>query len=1084
MNMRILSRKILPVAATALALAIGLNGNTVFAQNNQGKALEEITVTGSRIARRDFESQSPIVTINADTFAERGNIGIESALNQMPQFNTANAGSSYINSAAQTPFPAADAAPGAATVNLRGLGINRNLVLINGRRAQPINAQLVVDLNTIPSAAIERVETITGGAAAVYGADAIAGVTNFILKKNFQGLQFDAQYGISQEGDGQEMQFSGLFGTNFANDRGNVMIGANYSDRKGIDSKDRSWARAGWTDPGTTTGGLGGNPLSQFQPDTFGNPPAAGGWLTGQNYYIDQNGAVFDSSNPLNPAHPYTGSLNTNDNGFIYKINPDGTLGSSNVNNAHIQIPLSRYSIFGSAHFAITDHINMFTDLRYAETFASASGFTSSVGGAVWAISVPYNHLYDDPNSPTFGMAPAGTAQHPVPAELATLLNSRPNQDANWTYGGGLDYIPGFKTETTTNVFQITGGFNGDITVLGRDWTWEAYGSHGKSTVNARQPEGFPYIPRLQNLFSADQYGKNFDISSLPGYFPLAVTGHCTSGLPIFNSDGSVNPRQSISQDCADYMLLRMNNITTLVQDVGEANIQGGLYDLPAGELKFALGVDYRSEDFHFDPDSGFNANQDFPNVDQNIILPTSVAGVTSVKEVYAEVSIPIVKDLPFVKSFEVDPGVRWSDYNTTGKTDTYKILGDWSVNDWVRFRGGYQSATRSPNVAELFTPKGGSQIQGTNGTLTPDPCAWYAAFPGTTPEWGNTPTNPNRLNVQILCQYLMTRDGAPASLYVPGQNSADNYVYTVFGNIGAPFPYTIAVTEGNPNLKPETAQTWTAGVVLNSPFDHPLLNQLRLSADLFIISVNGAIAVPNHNSVYQQCVDANYNKLVGSSPGSLTGAEMAAGSPTCALIEREYVGGAPGTPGNYGAPRRFKAQTINQGGIRTNGIDIQLDWGADFADMGFLSAIPGSFSANIIVSYLDKYSESSFPGADYIDYTGSMYNNSYDYQTLSNFSWSNGPYYVGLRWQHLPGLSTPPGSGTAALGVKSHDQLDLFGHWNFSERFTLRAGIDNLLDADPEVVGATTTNNALGATSSAYDQIGRRFYFGLQATF
>ena len=1068
----LLCAALLPMLATGPALA----------QQTQGKdTLEEVTVTGSRIARRDFESQSPIVTINAETFTERGNIGIESALNQMPQFNTANAGSSYINSAAQTPFPAADAAPGAATINLRGLGINRNLVLVDGRRAQPINAQLVVDLNTIPSAAIDRVETITGGAAAVYGADAIAGVTNFILKKDFEGMQVDAQYGISQEGDGQEMQFSGLFGTNFADGRGNVMIGANYSDRRGIDSKNRGWARAGWTDTTTTTGGLGGNPLSQFQPDTFGNPPAAGAWLMGQNFYIDQNGAVFDSSNPLNPAHPYTGSLNTDDNGFIYKINPDGTLGSSNVNNAHIQIPLSRYSMFGSAHFAVTDHINMFTDMRYAETFASASGFTSSVGGAVWAVTIPYDPNVDDPASPNFG---TGTNRHPVPAELAALLNSRPTPDAPWTYGGGLDYIPGFTTETTTNLYQITGGFNGDIDVMGRNWTWELYGSHGKSTVNARQPEGFPYIPRIQNLFSADLYGQDFDISSLPGYFPLAVTGHCTSGLPIFKADGSVDPRQSISQDCADYILLRMNNITTLTQEVGEANIQGGLFDLPAGELKFALGADYRREDFKFDPDSGFNANQDFPNVDQNIILPTTVDGSTSVKEVYAEVSIPVVKDLPFVKSFEIDPGVRWSDYNTTGGAETYKIMGDWSVNDWMRFRGGYQSATRSPNVAELFTPKGGSQIQGVNGTTTPDPCAWYANFPGTTPEWGNTPTNPNRLNVQILCQYLMTRDGAPASLYVPGQNSANNYVYTVFGNIGAPFPYTIAVTEGNPNLDPETAKTWTAGIVLHSPVDHPLLDRLTLSADFFIITVDGAIAVPNHNSVYQQCVDAQYNTLVGDAPGAHTGAELAAGSPTCALIEREYIGGAPGTNGNFGAPRRFKAQTINQGGIKTKGIDIQLDWGADFADMGFLSGIPGSFSTNILVSYLDKYAESSFPGAAFIDYTGSMYNNSYDYQLLSSFNYTNGPLYVGLRWQHLPSMDPPPGSGTAVLGVKSHDQLDLFGRWNFGERYTVRAGIDNLLNADPEIVGATTTNTARGATSSGYDQIGRKFYFGLTANF
>src|SRR5690606_20904313 len=107
--------------------------------------------------------------------------------------------------------------------------------------------------------------------------------------------------------------------------------------------------------------------------------------------------------------------------------------------------------------------------------------------------------------------------------------------DRPWTYAGGLDYIPNFRTETTSNVYQLIGGVRGDVAVNGRDWNWEASLSHGKTTVNARQPEGFPFQPRLQNLFNADMYGRDFDISSLPGFFPLAVTGHCTSGLPIFN---------------------------------------------------------------------------------------------------------------------------------------------------------------------------------------------------------------------------------------------------------------------------------------------------------------------------------------------------------------------------------------------------------------------------------------------------------------------------------------------------------------------------------------------------------------------
>jgi outer membrane receptor protein involved in Fe transport len=1074
-----------------LLLGVGTEG-VVYAQNED--ALEEITVTGSRIVRRDFTSLSPIVTVDTETFENRANIGIESALNQLPQYTVA--GTQAQNSTAASPFPAADAAPGAATLNLRGLGLNRNLILVDGRRVQPSNLLLVVDLDTIPAAAIERVEVITGGAAAVYGADAIAGVTNFILKKNFEGMEVSGQYGISQEGDGEEMQFSGLIGTDFADGRGNVMLGANYSDRDIIFSRDRDWVVDGWLDPGTQAGGIGssnltqytaarasycsvtktatlpncGQPLTPNAPTLFTLPP-------GRNYVIDQNGNLFDALDPMNTTRPYTGPLGGL-SGF--KINPDGSLGYFDPAHSYLQIPGERYAIFGKAHFALTDHINMFADVRYSETFDKASGFVSSLFN-VWSPTVPYDPANDDPDSPTFGQ---GANDHPVPRAFADLLNSRPVPNAPWTYIGGLDYIPNFTTETTGNVFQVIGGLNGDITGLfDKEWSWEVYASHGKSTANARQPEGFPYLPRIQNVFNANQYGENFDISSLPGFFPLAVTGHCTSGLPIFNADGSVDNTPSISKDCADYIVLRMNNITTVTQEVVEGTIQGGLYDLPAGELRFALGADYRTENAQFDPDTGFNANQDFPFVIQNIILPVSVDGTTEVKEVYAELAIPIVRDLPFVKSFEVDPGVRWSDYNTTGGTETYKILGDWAVNDWIRFRGGFQAATRSPNVAELFTPRGGSQIQGVGGTPTPDPCA---NIPNITPAWGNVPGNPNRENVQILCDYLMERDGAPGdvvgdffdpSLPSGTPNSADDYRYNVFGATFA-FPFTIAVTEGNPNLEVETADTWTAGVILKSPFAHPLLDRLTVSLDYFIIDVLNAIGTPNHNSVYQQCLDAQYNSLVGGAPAPGTGAAMAANNPFCALIEREW------TPGlGWGASRRFKARTINQGGIKSEGIDMQLDWGAELADMG-ITFIPGTFSVNVLATYLDLYAVSPFPGAAYVDYTGTTFNSSFDYRILSSFSWSNGPYYVGLRWQHLPSQELPPGSPATSFGVDSHDQVDLFGRWSFLDHYQLRVGIDNLLNADPEIVGANATNNARGATTSNYDQIGRRFFIGLTATF
>lgn len=1067
MSMLRTGRRALSLAGVlALGTATELTG---FAQQPAGAQaqgnLEEIVVTGSRIARRDFQSQSPLVTVDKEAFTDRTAIGLEATLDQLPQFNMTGAGSQAYG-AASTPFPQANAAPGAATINLRGLGLNRSLVLLDGRRAQPVNGYLVVDLNTIPAAAIDRVEVITGGAAAVYGADAIAGVVNFILKKNFEGVQINAQSSMSQEGDGQETTVNGLLGASFADGRGSVMVGADYSKRDNIFGRDRDWVVKGWNDPGTNHGGLGSSPLSQFTGSPSGAIPPGGyaGYplSTGGGYYVDQNGKIFDNQRPLDPAHPYTGPLGVGTN---YRVNPDGTLGFIDPEHTYLQIPLERYSLFGSGHIELADKIEVFTQLNFSETYTEAPGFTSGVFN-VWSPNIPYIQAYDDPASPTFGNPPppapfaAPTALHPVPADLAKLLNQRctpapcsgVTTSLPWTYAGGLDYLGNFTTNTTSEVYQIVGGLRSDFTVGDNDWSWNAYASHGNTELNAYQPEGFPYLPRVQNLFNATQYGVNFDISSLPGYSPVAVTGHCTSGLPIFNTDGSVNNTPSVSKDCSDYVVLRMNSVTTIEQNIFEGTVTGTILNMAGGPLQFAAGADYRKEIFGFQPDSGYNANQDFPNVIQNVVLPVTVEGSTDVKEVYGELAIPLFKG----NRLEIDPGIRYSDYDTVGKTTTYKLLGTLKLTDRFRLRGGYQLANRAPNVVELFTPKGGSSLD----FNAPDLCGSWAGVP----TFGNVAANPNRLNVQTLCQFLMTREGAPASFYVPGTPSADNYQYNVFG-FGFYFPLSLAIQEGNRALQNETADTYTAGVVMS------LANRLTLSLDWYQIKLDNAIAIPGHAAVYQQCFDPKYNSLMGSAAGSHTGAELAAANPFCNLIQREWVGGAPLSPGNFGADRKFKAQYINSGGIDTEGYDIQVDWGI------------GNFNVNFQTSLLDNYSVAPFPGAAFVDYTGTTFNDSFDYRFLSTVRWSKGPLSVGARLQYLPSLKPQPGSASNSLNVDSYQRFDVFGSWNFKQHWQLRGGIDNALNVDPVWVGATTINNAIGTTNGNYDQIGRRVYLGVQIT-
>ncbi len=1015
--------------------------------------LEEIVVTGSRIPRRDYESSSPIVTIKADTFEERSNIGLESALNQLPQF--VPAGTQAIASAAGTPLPSATAAPGAATVNLRGLGTNRTLVLVDGKRVQPINAALVVDLNTIPSAAIESVEVITGGAAAVYGADAIAGVVNLILKKDFKGATFDAQYGITEEGDGEEFQLSGLLGSEIADGRGNVMMGFNYADRKTIMSKDREFITDGWKDPGTES--------------YTGNSALGTSRLIGYNagatiYRIDQNGHVFNPTKPLDPAHPFTGDISYNSG---YKISPvTGELTYFNKDLAYLQMPLERYSIFGSGSYNFTDSIKFYMDLRFSENkalaIANQQQFTN-----IWAMSIPYNHLYDDPDAELFGQGPAGFAHHPVPAELADMLNARANPDANWTLEQTMSYLPPYRTLTTGNVFQISGGLRGEFgSGFTEDWTWDIYYSHGKSTINVQQLEGFTHHSRSQKIYESDHYGKGFS----DGYF-ISTIATCESGIPVFNADGSVNTSNFVSQDCADFMTLRMNTITTLEQNNFEANMQGSLFELPwSGKIQFAAGVNYRKEIFQFNPDSGFNANQEFPEVVGNIALPVAVKGSTDVKEIYGELLIPILKDLPLIKSFSLEPGYRISDYSIAPKEDTYKVMADWAVIDWVRFRGGFQYANRAPNIAELFMPVGSSTI-----VVGSDGCHSNPQVP----DWGNQPENPNRLNVQALCQYLMVRDGAPEGFdqYVPG-GTANTWNWFALGP--GYWNFALGIQGGNPNLESETADTKTIGMVIDSPFKKLALENLRLSVDYYDIEVEGAIASPTHDTVYQQCLDAQFNPLISSPYGTYTGEQLAAGNPYCDLIEREYIDDGMN---NHGIDRKYKAIYMNMGAIISKGYDVQIDWNSDFSDIG-LDIIPGRLGVNLLYSKLDKYAVSPYPGAAEIDYTGTVTNTSFDYQMLTTFTYSNGSFSSGLRWRHLPSLDPAPGSAADVKGVASYNQFDFFSRYLLGDNIELRFGIDNLLYAKPKPVGARANNNNLGSFINSHDIIGRRFYLAAKVWF
>ena len=277
----------------------------------------------------------------------------------------------------------------------------------------------------------------------------------------------------------------------------------------------------------------------------------------------------------------------------------------------------------------------------------------------------------------------------PIPAELATLLASRPNPTANYTLARTLDFAGPRTTHNSTDMYQVLAGVKGDL--FNTDWRYEAYYSHGRTSITTEM-SGFPGLQNYRTVVQAPNFGKNLNLSSGP---PLFFGLKCTTGLPIFTN---FTP----SQDCINSISGNMRHLTETTQDIAEANFTGDVFSLPAGKVGAAVGATWRQNSFSWRPDDQLTR----PSTNYPIgLFPTSAShGMTNVKELYGELLVPVFHELPGVQQLNLELGARFSDYNTAGNIWTYKALIDWKIVDHVRLRGGYQLANRAPNVAELYT--------------------------------------------------------------------------------------------------------------------------------------------------------------------------------------------------------------------------------------------------------------------------------------------------------------------------------------------------------------------------------------------
>lgn len=849
--------------ATAVAAILGTAAvhpsSAVAAEQQTLDTLAEVTVTGSRIVRRDFVSPSPVVTVGSETLEQSSTQAVESMLNQLPQFVPS-----------QTMFSAGDVQPsafnnpGIVTLNLRGLGANRNLVLVDGRRAQPANALLLVDINSIPSAAIESVEIISGGASAVYGADAMGGVTNFKMKRDFQGLSLNAQTMLTEAGGGQESSLSVLLGGNFADGRGNAMVGLSYTDRKALMASERKFYVNGWRDPDT----LGGEALPFSQIDFGNNSPdeavytsifGARPGFDGEAVYVNRDGTLFLNS-ATNPGIGYSGPINDEFKVLGAGTANAGAVAANNLNQS-ITTPLERYSVFANAHFDINDHVTAFVQANMSSMRVDTV-LTYAPATSQWSASVPAD----------------GRA---VPAELQQLLASRPDPAAPYTLNRTLDFAGPRATSNETDMFQVLAGIEGRVFNTG--WRYEGYFSHGETSL-LTEMSGFPGLQNYRAVVAAENFGANLIQSVGP---PLFFELKCTSGLPVFEH---FEP----SRDCLDSISGNMKHSTGMKQDVAEVNLTGELFALPAGTIGSAFGASWRKNSYQWRPDDQLTRpSTNFPIG----LFPTSrTGGETRVSELYGELLLPILSGVPGFRQFNLELGARWSDYNTAGSIWTYKGLVDWTIVDSVRLRGGYQLANRAPNVAELFTGATTSVV----GFQGADPCMANTA----NDTWGNHPNNTtNRTEVIGLCSDLINRSRGDVNQSPWHTNP--NFPNNIVGPFPFPFQLELANITGNPALRNEEAKTWTVGMVLTSPWEG-LFGNATLAVDWYQVKITDAIAPTSPWSVYAKCLNQD-----GSNPAYDVENEW------CRLITRD----------NDGYRATVDTPYYNLGGIETAGIDVQLNW-------------------------------------------------------------------------------------------------------------------------------------------------------------
>ena len=994
------------------AASIAATATPTFAQDSE----DVVVVTGSRIAKQDFTSNSPVVTVGEAQFELTGTVNTESLLNTLPQVVPG------LDRTSNNP------GGGIATIDLRGLGTNRTLVLVDGQRIVPSTGGGTVDINNIPTALVKDVEVVTGGASAVYGSDAVAGVVNFILKDDFEGVEASTGYEITERGDAGIFSAQVTVGGNFADDRGNAVFSVGYTDRDDLFQDDRDFSTFAQFDDGAGNlfdGGSSGVPEGRV-----------GGIFNGGAGIFEENGDI----------RPF---ISSGDNNDFFNFAPDN----------YLQLPQERFQFNGMAHYDVNDSLRV-----------KASGFMANntvpqqlaptpifePRGTTAQISLDGNpfltpeaqRTISGNNSDTVG---AGTRFARIFSDGGSSfvfdddgnpLNTCTNCVFDSTNGadmpnGFFDVAPLIDTDGDGIADEFTQGAFGirrrlvevgpriaenEFTTfqinLGAEfqmsdtWAFDVNLSEGR-TKGTEQQRGNVSVPRfLQALQLADADGDgnvDVDANGNPSCADPSANGGLSACAPI-NIFGLGN----ISPEAADFIQTLVVIDSEYTQTTITGNFVGdtsGLFELPGGPIGLAFGGEYRDETFAFNPSqdvaastiAGFNG-------------APPVAGEFNVVGAYAEAYLPLLTDAPFAEVLALELAARVEDYSTAGLAESYKVAGEWAPVSDVRFRGSWNTAVRAPSIAELFAP------QGENFPGASDPCA--SGFDGSSA-------------TQALC--LAT--GVPAS------NIGSS-------NIDLPSGQVRELSGGNPDLFEETAETLTLGVVVQPSF----VPGLTLSVDYFDITIDDVISDfgGGANNVISTCF--NDTELGG------------VGSPFCNAITR----------GGDGLITAIAVTSQNVASLDLTGVDVNADYSTEIGDLGL-------FGFNYVGTFTDDNTLVPFAGGEPLacagEFGGTCGEPIPTYKHRTTVSWGNGPFKAQVLWRYIGGTDDDGSLGVVAVEeLKSANYFDASGSWDINDNFSLTAGVDNVLDRQPTILGDNQEQaNTYPAT---YDVFGRTYFGRLTARF